>query len=99
VIAPLSLTLNPGNYALIIGTGLFGSNGIGQLAGTNTLTPGATFLKWNGTIGAPLWSDTCCGGQAPRLTVYGTSTVPEPASVFLLGIGLLVLCVLQRQRA
>lgn len=47
---PLSVTLDPGYYGLIFGTGLFGATGEGGMPLNNYDLPGASYLFWNGFV-------------------------------------------------
>src|SRR6185369_4834197 len=82
VSVPLSVVLSPGDYALVIGTGLFGASGAGVLA-TNNTSLGASYLTWNGSS----WTNCCNADVVPRLVVYGTTAVPEPTTIALVGVG------------
>lgn len=44
VTIPFSITLGPGNYALVFGAGLFGTSGFGWMPDTNTDLPGASYF-------------------------------------------------------
>lgn len=69
---PLSVTLEPGYYALVFGAGRFGasSSAVGLLAyeGQNTIS-GASFFGWNGYY----WANTSFGSDPPRFVVEGTA--------------------------
>ncbi|MFQ5591019.1 MAG: hypothetical protein ACE5HE_07655, partial [Phycisphaerae bacterium] len=45
---PLAATLDPGAYALIFGSGLFGATGVGGMPLNNADLPGASYFFWNG---------------------------------------------------
>jgi hypothetical protein len=100
VFAPLSLTLQPGNYVLILGSGLFGADGSGFVTGVNPAPPDLSNPFYVTAIGGPSswqpWVRDAVAGSI-RFDVYGdgaaqdftpTST-PEPSS-FLLGATALV---------
>ena len=46
ITTPLSVTLAPGNYALIFGAGLFGATGSGIMPNNNFDLPGASYFIW-----------------------------------------------------
>jgi hypothetical protein len=84
VTVPLSVTLNPGNYALIFGSGLFGASGEGFMPYNNTnLSDPQSYIRWPATIlGIPAsvpWINE--GGSPFRFVVQGESdtstSVPE----------------------
>ncbi len=57
VLIPLSVTLPPGDYALVFGSGLFGATGRGAMPLNNTDIPGsASYFTWNGNLN--VWMDT-----------------------------------------
>jgi hypothetical protein len=87
VLLPLSATLEPGDYGVVFGTGLFGATGLGAMFTTNVPSPAGTFFvsyhnyDWNLNLGDPSERSYC-------FVVTGT-TVPEPGSIVLLLIGVL----------
>jgi hypothetical protein len=101
---PISASLQPGWHALVLGAGLFGTEGDfgtalpfgagpGQLSAfiSQGLDPGARFKPWE-----------VLPGFLPRVVVEGqtiTSPIPEPGSMTLLTLGLVGLGVRRwRQR-
>jgi hypothetical protein len=57
VLIPLSVTLPPGDYALVFGSGLFGATGRGAMPLNNTDIPGsASYFTWFGNPN--VWMDT-----------------------------------------
>ena len=74
--AELDLLLEPGSYAVIFGSGLFGADGFDSLSANGTDTPEGegSYFFFNATSG--LWSNASSPGE--RLFVRG-SVVPEPA--------------------
>jgi len=101
---PVSISVSPGTYAVVFGSGLFGSpvtaEGYmpdGPLAG-NVVQPGANLFTWSANA-PPLvfanarWFDT--GNQGERFVVEGT--VPEPSSILLVGFGLITLVAFCRK--
>ena len=75
---PVSLVLNPGDYALLFGGGgLFGTTGEAHMSTTNQVRlPGFSVFYWDGRPGNNVWRD---GGtdQAPRFVVEGFATNAE----------------------
>ena len=101
---PVSISVLPGTYAVVFGSGLFGSpvtaEGYmpdGPSAG-NVVQPGASLFTWFANT-PPLvfanarWFDT--GNQGERFVVEGT--VPEPSSILLVGFGLITLVAFCRK--
>lgn len=102
VTIPFSITLGPGDYALVFGGGLLGTTGFGWMPDSGTDLPGASYLTATGDIagGTGNWSD---GGFAnTRFFVTAeTSTnnpVPEPATALLLSLGLGIGAWVRRSR-
>lgn len=80
VAIPLEVELQPGNYALIFGSGQFGSHGVGGMPTDNTDIPGqASYFGWYNNR----WNDD--GFSRTRFVVYG-ELVPEPSAVTLFGM-------------
>jgi len=91
VLTPLSVTLAPGDYALIFGSDLFGANGTGAMPNNNSdISGSASYFRWNGSI----WLNG--GFDSTRFVVTGT-VVPIPAAVWLFGSGLLGLIGIARR--
>jgi hypothetical protein len=90
VLVPVDLTLPGGAYALVFGTGLFGTaaghvGGMPDVGDGNTILPGADLIEWfdQKTVGQfanATWRVGTNNGQ--RFVVKGTA-VPEPSSIFL----------------
>jgi hypothetical protein len=80
---PLSVLLQPGNYALVFGTDYLGAaGGFGGMPYDGKVSlPGASFFRWDGDYGA--WRESA---GIKRFVVEGY-TVPEPATICLLGLG------------
>jgi hypothetical protein len=74
ILVPLPVTLQPGDYALIFGSGQFGAEGSGGMPTNNVDFPGrASYFKWPGNYNQ-YWSFYNGGGL--RFVVMGTA---EPA--------------------
>lgn len=89
LLIPLSVTLNPGNYALIFGSGLFGATGIGSMALTNTDIPGSdSYFFWDGRTfqnSVPRWRNNSLNNL--RFVVTG-NPIPEPGTMLLVATGI-----------
>jgi hypothetical protein len=82
---PLSVTLGPGDYALVFGSGWFGATGSGRMPNNNVDLPPASYFYWN----ALPWHDGAI--SQIRFVVYGDlvgTAVPEPDSLLLVGFSL-----------
>jgi hypothetical protein len=88
VLVPLSVTLPPGDYALIFGAGSFGAMGGGAMPDDNTDTSQASYFYFTGMKG-DMWNDDSI--SQIRFIVTGTAftPVPEPSSLGLLATGAL----------
>jgi hypothetical protein len=94
VLGALSLRLDPGWYALVFGSGLFGSSA------------GGVALRNNSDIGSPTYISFPVGGWQGWTTLFSFlrdhrfvvrgSIVPEPASVGLIATALLFAMVIRR---
>jgi len=94
VLIPLSVTLAPGDYALIFGSGLFAASGSGAMPSNNTdISGSASYFHWRGDTST--WIDG--GFTDTRFVVTGT-VVPIPAAIWLFGSGLLGLIGVARKR-
>ena len=86
VIVPLPVTLSPGTYALIFGSGRFGATGEGFLPKVSGDLPGASYFVGESNHDVGSWIAATEISNA-RFVVLG-STVPEPSSFILAVIGL-----------
>ncbi len=68
---PLSVILEPGDYALIFGSGLFGAMGRGAMTNNNGVFPDASFIAWDGSEGQ--WEESNASGM--RFVVEGLPTI------------------------
>jgi hypothetical protein len=107
---PLSVTLPPGDYALIFGGNRFGAttsndNGPSSMPFNNVPTSQASFFTTNPVIYAseavqdenPPWSNATNPNAAFRFLITGTP-VPEPSTVILAALGGLALLANRRRR-
>lgn len=86
VMAPLSVRLAPGSYAVVFGSGEFGTSGIAALPLTGSVYA-QNYLVYN-TDGGQWYGGT--GGG--RVFVEGSvAPVPEPSQIALVLVGLIVL--------
>jgi hypothetical protein len=87
VLIPLSATLSPGSYALIIGAGYFGAGmASGGMPANNVDIPGsASYISWylDDSLG---WREAA--PQGLRFVVTGR-VVPEPGAIAIFGFGVL----------
>lgn len=77
---PLPVTLPPGDYVLVVGTGLFGATGTGAVPTRfhgQTALPNVTYLTWNTGTG---WVDVAAGSGAEgmRFVVEGVVSANQP---------------------
>ena len=89
---PMAVSLPPGEYGLIFGSGMFGANAHGALTFEPGL-PGVSYFDWYDSSGGtqPFWQQ---GGFSPGYFVVN-GTVPEPAGMgFFAAVG--ALCVRRR---
>ncbi len=83
---PLSVTLNPGSYGLVFGSGLFGATGLALMPLNNTSFPDSTYFTYS-SVGT--WGDNTLSPNL-RFVVEGNQTIastPEPSSI----VGFLIL--------
>jgi hypothetical protein len=85
---PLNVTLAPGDYALVFGSGLYGATGVGSASTINIDVPGSSCLWWNGwyTPGASWLDWDPAFNGAMRFVVEGV-TVPEPGGMGIFALG------------
>jgi hypothetical protein len=95
LLVPLSVTLAPGDYALIFGSGRFGATGLSALPSNfgGQDTGQATYFE--GQAGQWINSNT----QLARFVVTGEPVViPEPSALALLSLGAVVLAGYYQRR-
>lgn len=98
---PLEVTLAPGDYALVFGSGLFGATGTGVASISNIDVPGSSCLvynNWNPPSASWYNYDPNWTGNGPMRFVVEGVVVPEPGSAALLALGA-VLALRRRIRA
>jgi hypothetical protein len=105
---PVSLSVQPGTYAVVFGTGLFGASTAGTAGGYmpfgvssgNVVQPGADLITWYDDTGAQnsslaKWHNGT--NQGERFVVQGDTT-PEPGSALLIGSGITAMALLRSRR-
>lgn len=91
----LNTVLQPGQYAVVFGSGLFGTHGYSGLVSGQAAIGTPSFVQYNGSpLAAGAFTD-----DTLRVTVNAVSAVPEPASVLLFATGAIALGLLRRRRA
>ncbi|NOZ38879.1 MAG: hypothetical protein GXP24_01465 [Planctomycetes bacterium] len=93
VFGDLSLSLDPGWYALIFGSGLFDTTGGGGAVRNGTDLGSPTYIGFQ--PGNPGWRNTTRSGSNERFFVNG-QIVPEAASEVLASIASLLLLLRNR---
>ncbi len=84
---PLSATLEPGDYALVFGSGLFGAQGDGFMPENNADFPDASYFLWDGA-----------GSDGGFENVRFVVALPEPTATLLQACALATLALLLRGR-
>ena len=84
---PLSVVLDPGDYAIVFGSGLFGTDGEGGVMTEGQVAyPEADFIMWNQPpYSTYQWRDGS-STSGKRFVVEG-EFIPEPATLSLLALG------------
>jgi hypothetical protein len=82
---PMSISLGPGEYGLVFGSGMFGASAHGGLVYETTL-PGVSYFDWYDPFaqGQPFWQQ---GTFLPGYFVVN-GTVPEPGGIVGLVVGI-----------
>ncbi len=85
---PLQVTLAPGDYALMFGSGLYGATGWATATTDNIDLPGSSCIWWNGWY-APSsdWYNWDPGLNGPVRFVVEGIVIPEPASFAVFAVG------------
>jgi hypothetical protein len=80
---PMAVTLPPGEYGLVFGSGMFGASADGAMVFETTL-PGVSYFDWYDSSGGtqPFWQQ---GTFSPGYFVVN-GTVPEPGAVGAVGV-------------
>jgi hypothetical protein len=103
VFFPVSLSLAPGTYAVVLGSGLFGAPAdlgympSGAMSG-NIVQPGADLIIWYDDHGTSTFANaTWHNGlnQGERFVIQGTT--PEPSSIVLIALGMTAISVSGRR--
>jgi hypothetical protein len=83
VLVPLSVTLQPGDYLLVFGSGLFGATGEGSLTTVNPVLTASIFPYYNANNPVPFWADRPFTSiNEPKLTMrIVVQAVPEPRTI------------------
>jgi hypothetical protein len=91
---PLAVSLAPGDYGLVFGSGMFGASGEGAMPSETNLSNSSYFYWYDPTgQGHPVWNQ----GTFPPAYFVVNGTVPEPGAIGFFGaVG--VLCVRRRGR-
>jgi hypothetical protein len=89
VITPLSIKLNPGNYGLIFGSGLFSASGEGSMLFNFGDFPEASYFVWGrAPLGASIRTGWYNGASDVRFVVMGqsvtTTSIPETTPTLVL---------------
>jgi len=102
---PVSLLVQPGTYAIVFGSGLFGSPAAsGYMPNccitVNPVLPGADLIAWYSHTGNPdfataTWSPIT--NQGERFVVQGNLITPEPGSMLMIGVGITAMVLLRRR--
>jgi hypothetical protein len=98
ILVPMSATLSPGSYALIIGSGVFGADGDGTMPGNNVEIPGAaSYVIFNHFDPELNWHEFMNPYDDNLRFVVTGRVIPEPSSVALFWLGSLGACGFYRR--
>lgn len=74
LLVPLSVSLPPGDYGLVVGTGLFGASGEAFVDNKGTNLPGASYFRW---VFGTRWDAEDASAFSYRLVVRGSQKHAE----------------------
>jgi hypothetical protein len=92
VLVPLPLSLQPGNYLLVFGSGMYGATGEGSLTTINPALAPPIFTTYSDNPFNKGWADAELTEMGnPNLTLrLVIEAIPEPSSAALLTLGSLI---------
>jgi hypothetical protein len=96
---PLTVTVDPGTFALVFGSGLYGATGFGAMPRNNPTNPGpeSYFGWWESGFHSWSWNQLFDSALTARFVVEGVA-VPEPSGYLLGAVAGLALVSRSRHR-